>query len=179
MEAEKGKTATPTTWKEKDNVSQMFGLYDYEQVMPFTELGNIRHWAAFEGEFDEFHFGYTEFEMALNLGGEVEWAVIYMTLLPWRQIWTVEDQIGVYHHIDGDWNFGSGCDWPGRECTAEKKLLIASRSLGANNSIEAASCSSCLLFKCWEHRRLRCLGTSENTKKCKVGKQSISRKKVS
>lgn len=43
MEAEKGRTTTPTTWKEKDNDSQMFGLYDYEQVMPFIELGNIRH----------------------------------------------------------------------------------------------------------------------------------------
>lgn len=43
MEAEKGRTTTPTTWKEKDNDTQMFGLYDYEQVMPFTELGNIRH----------------------------------------------------------------------------------------------------------------------------------------
>lgn len=51
--------------------------------------------------------GYTEFEMALNLCGEVEWAVIYMTLLPWREIWTVEDKIGVYHHIDGNGNFGS------------------------------------------------------------------------
>ena len=107
---------TPTTWKEKDNDSQMFGLYDYEQVMPFIELGNIRHWAAFEGEFDEFHLGYTEFEMALNLGGEVEWAVIYMILLPWRDIWSVEDQFGVYHHIDGNWNFRSGWDpLPGRE----------------------------------------------------------------
>ena len=62
-----------TTWKEKDNDSQMFGLYDYEQVMPFTELGNIRHWAAFEGEFDEFHFGYTEFEMALGEPSRWRW----------------------------------------------------------------------------------------------------------
>lgn len=43
MEAEKGRTTTPTTWKGKDNDSQMFDLYDYEQVMPFTELRNIRH----------------------------------------------------------------------------------------------------------------------------------------
>lgn len=26
----------------------------YELVMPFTELGNIGDWTAFEGEFDEF-----------------------------------------------------------------------------------------------------------------------------
>ena len=62
---------------------------------------------------------------------------------------------------------------PGRECTAEKKSLIASRSLRANNSIKAASCSSCLLFKCWEHQHLRCLGTSENTKTYKVGKHNL------
>lgn len=138
MEAEKGRTTTPTTWKENDNDSQMFDLYDYEQVMPFTELRNIRHWAAFEGEFDEFLLGYTEFEMALNLCGEVEWAVIYMTLLPWREIWTVEDKIGVYHHIDGNGNFGSGWDRSGRECTAEKKSLIASRSLRADNKHRAS-----------------------------------------
>ena len=43
MEAEKERTTIPTTRKEKDDDSQMFGLYDYELVMPFTELGNTRH----------------------------------------------------------------------------------------------------------------------------------------
>lgn len=78
------------------------------------------------------HFGYAEFEMALNLGGEVEWAVIHMNLVLWRQIWTAEDIIGVYHHIDGNWNSGSRWDQPGRECTAEKEgPIIASRYLHA------------------------------------------------
>lgn len=172
MEAEKGRTTTPTTWKEKDN--------DTDVWLVWLWASDAIHWVREYKTLSSFWGGIWWVSFWVYWvwdGSESRWrrgvgSYIHDSIALKRE-WTVEGQIGVYHHIDGDWNFGSGWDWPGRERTAEKKLLIASRSLGANNSIEAASCSSCLLFKCWEHQRLRCLGTRENAKTYKVGKHNL------
>lgn len=71
-----GRTTISPTRKQKDDDSKMFSVYEYKLVMPFIELGNTGHWAAFEGGFDIIQFGYAEFEITLDLGGEMEGTVI-------------------------------------------------------------------------------------------------------
>lgn len=100
-------------------MSQISGFCDYELVMPFTELGNTRDWTTFEGQSVEFTLTYWVRDVSGHLGWEVEWAVIYMTLVLWREIWTIEDIIWIYHH--GSWNYGNGWDHPGRVCTEKRR----------------------------------------------------------